>query len=156
VYRQPANPSVRSLADEAGTLPPADDLSTADPQMNPALAAATAAPTGPAMVRPIQPPNVTPLPRASSPAVATNSGRERPDNEVLPTATDLAAGGTNLPEMKLDIHVYSKTPTERFVFINMRKYQEGQALQEGPVLEKITNDGAVLNQHGLRFSLPRQ
>lgn len=86
-------------------------------------------------------------------AVSSSDAR---DNEVLPTAGDLAAGGTTLPELKLDIHVFSKIPAERFVFINMRKYQEGQALQEGPVLERITNDGVVLNQHGLRYALPRQ
>jgi hypothetical protein len=38
----------------------------------------------------------------------------------------------------------------------MRKYTEGQALKEGPTLERITPDGAILNQQGLRFLLPRQ
>lgn len=157
VYRQPVNPSVRSLAEEAGTLPPANGTDDFDRQMNPALAAAAAVPAGPAMVRPIQPPNVTPLPGgATFPSVATNRAPDPRADEVLPTAVDLAAGGTSLPELKLDIHVYSKNPAERFVFVNMRKYLEGQTLQEGPVLEKITNDGAVLNQHGLRFALPRQ
>jgi hypothetical protein len=38
----------------------------------------------------------------------------------------------------------------------MRKYREGATLQEGPVLERIRRDGAVLDYHGLRFILPRQ
>ena len=53
-------------------------------------------------------------------------------DEVLPTSFDLAASGTALPELHLDIHVYSANPAERFVFVNMRKYAEGQALKEGP------------------------
>jgi general secretion pathway protein B len=52
--------------------------------------------------------------------------------------------------------VFSTKPAERFVFINMRKYREGTTLQEGPTLESITRDGAVLSYHGLRFVLPRQ
>ena len=78
------------------------------------------------------------------------------DQEVLPTPMDLAASGTALPDLHLDIHVYSAKPADRFVFVNMRKYTEGQALKEGPTLERITPDGAVLNQRGLRFLLPRQ
>jgi len=66
------------------------------------------------------------------------------------------ASGTALPDMHLDIHVYAPKPADRFVFVNMRKYTEGQALKEGPTLERITPDGAVLNHHGLRFLLPRQ
>ena len=78
-----------------------------------------------------------------------------PSNEVLPTNTSLIASGASLPDMKVDIHVYSNNPAERFVFINMRKYTEGQTLTEGPTVERITPEGAVLNSQGLRFLLPR-
>jgi general secretion pathway protein B len=69
---------------------------------------------------------------------------------------DLSASGTSLPELHLDIHVNSQNPGERFVFVNMRKYLEGETLKEGPSVERITADGVVLNQRGLRFLLPRQ
>ena len=75
---------------------------------------------------------------------------------MLPTVRDLAAGGTTLPDLHLDIHVHSPTPAERFVFVNMRKYIEGQSLSEGPTIERITSDGVILNHQGLRFLLPRQ
>jgi general secretion pathway protein B len=75
---------------------------------------------------------------------------------VLPTVNDLTASGTNLPELHLDIHVHSQKPAERFVFVNMRKYQEGETLKEGPSVERITSDGVILNQRGLRFLLPRE
>jgi general secretion pathway protein B len=75
--------------------------------------------------------------------------------EVLPSASDLIGGGRTLPELHLDIHVYSQKPAERFVFLNMHKYTEGQTLTEGPLLERITPEGVVLNHNGLRFTVSR-
>jgi general secretion pathway protein B len=65
----------------------------------------------------------------------------------------MAPGGT--PELRLELHVYSDRPEQRFVFINSRKYREGEVLQEGPSVEQIRADGVVLSQHGRRFLLPR-
>jgi general secretion pathway protein B len=141
----PTDPAVHSLADEAGTADPSA-AANADPQ----LAAAGNVPDGPPMVRPIQAPAVAPA------TIPPQAEAQAAQDEVLPTAMDLAASGTALPELHLDIHVYSAKPAERFVFVNMRKYTEGQALKEGPTLERITSEGAILNQHGLRFLLPRQ
>jgi general secretion pathway protein B len=79
------------------------------------------------------------------------------DEEVLPSITEITlAGQQALPELHLDVHVYATNPSDRFVYINMRKYHEGATLQEGPVLERIRRDGAILNFQGLRFVLPRQ
>jgi general secretion pathway protein B len=83
---------------------------------------------------------------------------EASDNdEVLPTISEInLTGAQALPELHLDVHVYATKPSDRFVYINMRKYKEGNTLQEGPVLEKIRRDGVLLNYRGLRFILPRQ
>jgi general secretion pathway protein B len=79
------------------------------------------------------------------------------NDEVLPSINEInLTGDRALPEMHLDVHVYATRPSDRFVFINMRKYKEGNTLQEGPVLERIRRDGVVLNYQGLRFVLPRQ
>lgn len=137
------NPAVHSLADEAGGYEPA-----VAPEADPHLSSAGNVPEGPPLVRPIEAPAVAPA--SVHPAEAAQN------QEVLPTPMDLAASGTTLPELHLDIHVYSAKPAERFVFVNMRKYTEGQALKEGPTLERITPDGAILNHQGLRFLLPRQ
>jgi len=149
--------SVRSLAEEAGATPesyydgvPPDYSGYLDPN-RPDLAAAANVPEGPPLVRSIDPPSVAPLPaRPANDVVRNNSG------EVLPSASSLMASGTSLPDLRLDIHVYSNKPADRFVFINMHKYTEGQVLTEGPTVERITPEGAVLNQQGLRFVLPRQ
>jgi general secretion pathway protein B len=77
--------------------------------------------------------------------------------EVLPSINELNLSGTQaLPELHLDVHVYATKPAERFVYINMRKYHEGNSLPEGPVLERIRRDGVVLSYRGLRFFMPRQ
>jgi general secretion pathway protein B len=83
---------------------------------------------------------------------------EAADNdEVLPSINEInLTGAQALPEMHLDVHVYATKPSDRFVFINMRKYHEGNTLAEGPVLERIRRDGVVLNYQGVRFILPRQ
>jgi hypothetical protein len=79
------------------------------------------------------------------------------DEEVLPTINEInLAGQPALANLHLDVHVYATQPSERFVYINMRKYREGATLAEGPVLESIRRDGVVLNYQGLRFVLPRQ
>ncbi|MGD0503151.1 MAG: general secretion pathway protein GspB [Steroidobacteraceae bacterium] len=123
---------------------------------------ADSAPTGSALAAaPVQPS------RPSLSDASSSSGRERDpvltsggdksDQEVLPTISELDLTGANaLPEMHLDVHVYATKPAERFVYINMRKYREGNTLAEGPMLERIRRDGVVLDYHGLRFVLPRQ
>jgi general secretion pathway protein B len=79
------------------------------------------------------------------------------NEEVLPSINELnLTGAQALPELHLDVHVYATKPADRFIYVNMRKYHEGNALQEGPVVEHIRRDGVVLNFQGLRFILPRQ
>ncbi len=79
------------------------------------------------------------------------------NQEVLPSISELSLSGAQaLPDLHLDVHVYATRATDRFVYINMRKYREGSVLQEGPTVEHIRRDGVVLNYQGLRFILPRQ
>jgi len=89
--------------------------------------------------------------------VLTDEDAQSDSQEVLPTISEVSlSGAQSLPELHLDVHVYSTKPAERFVYINMRKYHEGAALQEGPIVERIRRDGVVLNYQGLRFIFPRQ
>ncbi len=76
---------------------------------------------------------------------------------ILPSLTELRANGTlQLPDLHVDIHVYSDVQAERFVFINMNKYRENSSLDEGPVLKQITSDGVILEYRGTAFMLPRE
>jgi general secretion pathway protein B len=151
---------VRPLLDEASEPEPADETAAA--------LADGAPPPGPSLVRPS-----TDLDRAmaqqesqantarmeslvrSTAGGGTNPTRTTPDN--IPTLQSLGGNGAlGLPPLRLDVHVYSSVATERFAFINSHKYQEGQVLAEGPTLEKVAQDGVILNYRGQRFLVPRQ
>ncbi|NOY71284.1 MAG: general secretion pathway protein GspB, partial [Gammaproteobacteria bacterium] len=59
-----------------------------------------------------------------------------------------------LPELTLDIHVYDASQSERFVYINMQKYREGDLIEEGFFVESIDSKGVILDLDGERFRLP--
>ena len=90
----------------------------------------------------------TPPPPAESPATNT---------EALLTFNDLrATGSLDLPDLHIDLHVYSDSPGDRFVFINMNQYRENAVLSEGPRLREITTEGVLLEYVGTTFLLPRE
>lgn len=92
----------------------------------------------------------------AAPEAAASAVRQATDDARLPRFADLVVRGElNVPDMHVDIHVFSPAPPERFVFINMRKYGEGDSTQEGPRVERITHDGVVMDYQGQRFFLPR-
>lgn len=161
---QSAEPSPRSAVNEpAGRNPLADELGAGDAGYEPSLQAAAAVPAGPRAVSgsgssskpgsvvyaPI--PEAADLPYEPPPAEAAVRPAA-PPREALPGADELTARGS-LPALHLDLHVYASQPQQRFVFVNSRKYREGDTLAEGPVVEQITADGAVLNFRGSRFKL---
>lgn len=77
-------------------------------------------------------------------------------NPFLPSLAELRLDGTlDVPDLHIDIHVYSDSPADRFVFINMNKYREKDRLAEGPVVREIRADGVVLEHRGTRFLLAR-
>jgi general secretion pathway protein B len=74
-------------------------------------------------------------------------------NGELPSRDDVVAQGSQVPDLRLDLHVYDANPANRFVFINMRKLKEGETLPEGVRVEQITATGVELSFHGKRFTL---
>ena len=78
------------------------------------------------------------------------------DAQSLPSAAALAAEGIALPTLRLELHAFNAQPRNRFVFINGRKYVEGERLAEGPMLVSITPTGAVLTHLGRRFLLVQE
>ena len=99
----------------------------------------------------------TPAPSAPRPQPVSVDNLPVSMSAVLPSLSELRANGTlQLPDLHVDLHVYSDVPRERFVFINMNKYQENSRLDEGPVLNEITSDGVILVYRGTTFLLPRE
>ena len=93
--------------------------------------------------KPASPPS--PVPGGSAPSPV--SGRPRSLQEMPASVRE------SLPAMKLEVLYYSDTAAERMVFINGRKYVEGQTVDGKAVVEEIARDGAVLSYQGQRFLL---
>jgi len=74
-------------------------------------------------------------------------------NGSLPSRDEVIAQGDELPQLRLDLHVYDPNPAARFVFINMRKLREGESLPEGVRVDQITSTGAELSYRGKRFTI---
>ena len=83
---------------------------------------------------------------ARLPAIPPAAG---PSPEPAPGRPARPGPAETVPRFTLDVLVYSDAPAERLVFINGRKYVEGQAVDEQTVVEQITPDGAIL-RHGER------
>ena len=106
---------------------------------------------------PVTPAIKIPAPRSAAPAAAFARYGSAQVTESYATFNDLRAQGVlQLPDMHLDIHVYSSAPEDRFVFVNMSKYKERATLDEGPVVKEITPDGVILEYLGTGFLLPRE
>ncbi|CAN5139761.1 hypothetical protein BH24PSE2_BH24PSE2_04890 [soil metagenome] len=97
-----------------------------------------------------------PSPTAGGAAPPQPAPSDTDDSAGLSTFEELTvAGRLALPPLHLDIHVYSDTPAARFVFIDGRKYREGERLSAGPQIEQITETGVIMSHQDERFLLPR-
>lgn len=132
----------------APPVPPSSPRITPRPQTPAAPAPSLAMAAGSAQSR-------EPAPEAAAPAAVSAPARlELPaDSAALPSAAALAAEGVVLPPLRLELHAFSRETRDRFVFINGRKYVEGDHLAEGPQLVAIAPTGAVLMHAGRRFML---
>jgi general secretion pathway protein B len=134
--------------------PSADTVAEAVPtQMAPRTEPAPGEPgsLAPITLAPAPPPQVAvapaPAPPAAPPAepVAYLPGLDA----LLPS--DRAA----LPPLKLSMHVYADTPSQRFVILDGQRLGEGASPASGVVLEEIRRDGLVLSVNGQRLLLAR-
>ncbi|MEY2920106.1 MAG: hypothetical protein RL261_1411 [Pseudomonadota bacterium] len=154
---EPAGPGARNpLADEVGGA--TNDIEASS------RSAAAAVPAGPPAVTkngnvrrggsvvyaPV--PEASDLPYSPPPPEQPAARQAAPQAAAMPNADDVAASG-GVAALHLDLHVYTAQPQQRFIFVNSHKYKEGDTLAEGPVVEQITPDGAVLNFRGSRFKL---
>jgi general secretion pathway protein B len=103
------------------------------------------------------PPRAAREPFAAERAAAEREFHPRTAIAGVPSIHDLGAQATaGLAPLNIDLHVYSADPAQRFVIINGQRLHQGGQLKEGPTVEQITPEGAILNHQGLRFLLPRE
>jgi len=81
---------------------------------------------------------------------AAGGAHEEPANHGLQNYAELAG---RIPQLRLDLHVYSANPAERYAFINMHRLREGDTTPEGVQVKQITRDGVVLDYRGTGFFL---
>ncbi len=94
----------------------------------------------------------TPASTDREPSVAE---RVSPSDDVV-RWQDLPADERNrLPVPRIDVHVFASDPARRFVLVNLRKYQEGETLDQGVKLDAISADGIVLSYQGQRYRVDR-
>jgi general secretion pathway protein B len=90
------------------------------------------------------------------PASALGNHVRRGTASGVPLYQDVSTTpGKQLPQLRLDLHVFAARPQDRFVMINMHKLREGDTLPEGVRVDSITPEGAVLTYNGSKFLLPR-
>jgi general secretion pathway protein B len=139
----PAGASVPVL----GVSAPASPAPAATPATPAPATAATGAETGNAEDY---------APAAEPGAPAPGSHVRRATASGVPLYQDLAGTpGTQLPQLRLDLHVFAARAEDRFVMVNMHRLREGDTLPEGVHLDSITPEGAVMTYNGTKFLLPR-
>ena len=147
------NTAAAPMIERSVELPPPAATFT-PPRLTPP-APSQAAPARPPVEDNVATPNQTALATAAgtSPETGESSFAATADQPALPSPAALAAEGIAIPTLRLELHAFSTQPRDRFVFINGRKYVEGDRLAEGPQLVSIEPTGAVLTQYGQRFLL---
>ena len=60
-----------------------------------------------------------------------------------------------VPALEVSLHYYDSTSGRSFISINGHTARDGTVLPEGPQVERVTEEGAILNYRGQRFLLPR-
>ena len=100
-----------------------------------------ARPNGPesriAPERPVTPESVPPQPLRPPTPIGESSTVPKPD-----------AGEKSL--LRIDILVWAPDAKDRLVYVNGRKYVEGDTMEDGAVIEQIVQDGVVVFDHDQR------
>jgi len=181
VLRRPATPAAAPAAASAtpaptaASVPAAASAAVASPLPGSVAPIAAATPATAAIAAPgiqplsagadagvlVTPPRVSPEPDL---AADDQSGNPADDEPAVPAA---AAGhysslpsfndvGGDLPELRLDLHVYAAHARDRYALINMHRVHEGDTLAEGPRVLAITREGVALDYRGEQFLLRPQ
>ena len=89
---------------------------------------------------------------AAAVTVSADIALNTPVPEAKPRATDIEPVIPSLREiagsikMNIGMHVYSDNPDKRLVFINGKRYKEGDLLEQDCVIEGITPEGVLLKR----------
>jgi len=129
---------------------PRPEVPTAKPApVEPAASAITPADTA----KPQAP--ASPSPATRPPATVVQPVPAPPRASVAPSPPPASARPTSAERaaLRLEALIYSDVPAQRMVFINGRRYAEGEMIDGRLRVEEIQEDGVALNDQGRRFTL---
>jgi general secretion pathway protein B len=170
VLRRPATPGApaAAAAAPASSVPAAASAPMASALPSSVAPVAVATPAAAAIGAPdagvlVTPPRISPEPdlAADGPNGSGNPADDEPavpasaaaSYSSLPSFNDV---GGDMPELRLDLHVYAVHARERYALINMHRVHEGDTLAEGPRVLAITREGVALDYRGQQFMLRPQ
>jgi hypothetical protein len=155
---EPATPSLSASATRAPSVEierpvkvehlPRPEIPTAKPAP---VERETSAVTPPVPPKPQAPAAPAPATRPPAPVVQPAPSSAA----VAPAAPPAAAPPTPAEKaaLKLEALIYSDVPAQRMVFINGRRYSEGDTVDGRLRVEEIQEDGVALSDQGRRFTL---
>ncbi len=94
---------------------------------------------------PPEPDTATPAPQMQTASPATG-------DQIVSLADLDPEARKQLPPLKLSMHLWNETPSQRFVIVDGQRLKEGDVLGE-IVVERISRDGAVLVWRGNRLKI---
>jgi general secretion pathway protein B len=121
-------------------------VAPARPSESPTTASQVVAPAPAAPVA-VAPPPAPPRPRAGTPTIQATTPPPAPATAARAPAPPEAAG------LRLEALIYAEAPAERMVFINGRRYREGDSIDGRLKIEEIREDSVELSDQGRRFAL---
>lgn len=136
------SPAAPEPASETAAAPVESAIAAAKPSapVTPPTSAAIAEPAAPRVAPPPPEPD-SPLPQAP------------PAGDQIVALADLDPGvRKQLPPLKLSMHLWNETASQRFVILDGQRLKEGDVLGE-LVVQRITRDGAVLAWRGSRLKI---
>jgi len=98
-------------------------------------------------------------PADEQPAIPKPSGSvkiQRDDSAGYSSLPSFNEVGANMPDLRLDLHVYAQQARDRYALINMQTVHEGDTLSEGARVLAITREGVALDFRGQQFMLRPQ
>lgn len=152
--KQPVSPARKQETELASARPASSGVSATPPALQPVQPFKPAddpldriAPPKAVEVQPFRPNDVIRPPAARKRAAASDEP---------PLLTTLSSQFQSMvPKMAINAQVYSSSPRQRFVVINMKRYNEGQSTTEGVSIEAIRQQDTIFAYQGQRFRLGR-
>jgi len=85
----------------------------------------------------------------------SSENKEIQKNNTAAEAKNIGeVANSQLTNMEISVHMYSKTPAKRFVYINSTRYGENALISDGIILNEITENGIILNINGTLYRMP--